>query len=492
MQPPNKKLPGARGIPPPFRQSASPAPPFKPFVAQAKTTVLSQNVKRPVAQTKAGPTSQPTPPRAAPSVYRPQAQPHVLQRKSVQPPPRKLAPAAYRPLPEPKVLQSKKANTKSVFGSASLNHGRTAGVSHEPRPAAAPSQLGARNTQWPVSTPASGPRHAGAAPVRVAPNSTRQIPRAVQTKNISNQSSRTAFPFAGVVQRLPIGPPNPINAKGATKEETDDKGRVWLNDEKGHRWLLRTSSLGNDYWWPVPKGKSKRGFVMYMRTVPGSMSMSGLAEQKNMIEALSWSIEDDEKSVMATAAPNPAKRMQQGTQMAKYFGADAVRTANNSGNGSYISASTYAGEDGWEWLHLHGHGIGGLETPDNLVAGSHGANTEMAAIECAVKKVMGASTPVAIRVSAALEKGERLGKPSVKATAIFYTITASGKPPLNFTIDASRDKLLQQEYDQLEALVTAALCGVPRPIAFLRASDVSDSGAGGGSKAAGAAGAKPQ
>ena len=85
----NKKPPGARGIPQPFNRQAGHGPQFKPAVAQLKTAVSAQSVKRPVA----------------PPVYRPQQAPKVLQTKSSsaqrpsagQAPRRPVAPPVYRP-----------------------------------------------------------------------------------------------------------------------------------------------------------------------------------------------------------------------------------------------------------------------------------------------------------------------------------------------------------------------------------------------------------
>ena len=77
------------------------APQIKPRVAQLKTAVSAPNVKRPVA----------------PPVYRPQATPKVLQRKSSSPqnlhqaPPRPIASPVNRPQPAPKVLQTKSSVT---------------------------------------------------------------------------------------------------------------------------------------------------------------------------------------------------------------------------------------------------------------------------------------------------------------------------------------------------------------------------------------------
>jgi hypothetical protein len=61
----NKKSPRARGIPQPFNHTAGQVTQTKPVVAQLKTGVSAQSVKRPVA----------------PPVYRPQPLPKLMQRK---------------------------------------------------------------------------------------------------------------------------------------------------------------------------------------------------------------------------------------------------------------------------------------------------------------------------------------------------------------------------------------------------------------------------
>ena len=156
----NKKLPGATRVSQPSNRQAVAASHVKPGVTQLKTAVSAQSVKRPAAPTAFRP--QPTPkvlqtksssarrppaahsPRApvAPPVYRPEAkkvvQPKVAsaQRKSPTPPPPyrpgqkrvaqpKMAAAAqapaaaktppvYRPRPAPKVLQMKQAQPAAV------------------------------------------------------------------------------------------------------------------------------------------------------------------------------------------------------------------------------------------------------------------------------------------------------------------------------------------------------------------------------------------
>lgn len=104
MNPTNKKSPKAQHIPPVLKHQAVPNHRFRPALAQLKSAVSSQRTKQPVA----------------PSIYRPQPVPKVLQKKSYssaspqaatrQP----IAPPVYRPQSLPKVLQTKRASSQST------------------------------------------------------------------------------------------------------------------------------------------------------------------------------------------------------------------------------------------------------------------------------------------------------------------------------------------------------------------------------------------
>lgn len=96
----NRKSPGARGIPQPFNRQAGRAPQFKPVVAQLKTRVSAQSVKRPVA----------------PPVYRPQATPAAAQTKMAHGVLNRKSPVAtpvYRLQQVPKVLQTKSSSAQN-------------------------------------------------------------------------------------------------------------------------------------------------------------------------------------------------------------------------------------------------------------------------------------------------------------------------------------------------------------------------------------------
>ncbi len=55
---------------------------------------------------------------------------------------------------------------------------------------------------------------------------------------------------------------------------------------------------------------------------------------------------------------------------------------------SPLKANYYAQRQDCEWLHMHGHGLGGPNSPDNLFAGGHNANSQMLAIESVLKEAI--------------------------------------------------------------------------------------------------------
>lgn len=246
-----------------------------------------------------------------------------------------------------------------------------------------------------------------------------------------------------VLQRLPDGPADPLKAKGKTVESYDSQGRLWLTDSRGKRWYLRESDGGARWWHPVKKAKGQRGYSVYMRTTGAPVTLASAAAHADALAAhrsdLHWGVSTRGAAVLVTAQVNPEKRRQQGAAMAKYFEID----------GPSLSASDYAGEADWEWLHMQGHALGGLETPENLVAGSHGANTEMAAIEKAVGDFK-AAKKIDLDVTPILEGGSRLGKPSLKAVWIRYRVTVNGTLVIDKKINARRARMSKAEYDQLE------------------------------------------
>jgi hypothetical protein len=100
MNPKNTNPTGARGIPQAFNRQAGHAPSSKPVVAQFKTAVSAQSIKRPVA----------------PPAYSPRTMPNAAQPKMANAPGNQKsvgAPPVYRPQPVPKVLQKKSSPAQS-------------------------------------------------------------------------------------------------------------------------------------------------------------------------------------------------------------------------------------------------------------------------------------------------------------------------------------------------------------------------------------------
>lgn len=219
MDPANKKALGARGIPQPFNRQAGHAPQLKPVVAQPKTAVSAQSVKRPVAPPVYRPQqgtkavqpkmAQAAPPvvhakvnaarLAAPAVYRPQNRSQPVQAKTasaaqVKKPP--VVPPVYRPQPTPKVLQTKQA-------SAGASNSPTAGREMPKAPAVYKPNNSSVVVQRRIQ---AGGGH------EVTPNA-----RVANGKRPGQPESPTTMMNARVVQRT-------VNVSGET-----DAGNLWAN-----------------------------------------------------------------------------------------------------------------------------------------------------------------------------------------------------------------------------------------------------------------------
>ncbi len=114
----NKKSTTVRAVPPPVnRQTGSGQ--FKPAVAQLKTGISAQSIKRPVA----------------PPVYRPKTTPNAAQPKMASGAVNRklpIAPPVYRPQQVPKVLQTKSSSAPKPPALANNAH-RVAPASSKPR-----------------------------------------------------------------------------------------------------------------------------------------------------------------------------------------------------------------------------------------------------------------------------------------------------------------------------------------------------------------------
>lgn len=119
----DKKSPGARGIPQPYNHTAGPVTQTKPVVAQLKTGVSAQSVKRPVV----------------PPVYRPQPTPKVMQRKLANVAANAAPPVALavRSSPSPQWLKP----AVSPFGGV-VQRAKKKGEKKEPTPAELYAEVG--------------------------------------------------------------------------------------------------------------------------------------------------------------------------------------------------------------------------------------------------------------------------------------------------------------------------------------------------------------
>jgi hypothetical protein len=245
---------------------------------------------------------------------------------------------------------------------------------------------------------------------------------------------------------------------GAQGQLIDSKGRGW--------YLMRNRPDSNLYHWRrIVRTRRKRGgFNMAMRLVRDEPTLFQIAADWNQrqwaINASGYRSLSLDQAEMGTGR-NTTARKSQGSVMAKFFLAvangtasgltpplstvtreHAIETLNLCTSGS-LSASEYTGRHDQEWLHLRGHGLGGKEEAGNLVAGSHGANSEMAAIEMVLQQFDG-KRPLTFSVKADCFDGTLL------SIVIIMKVELSGTCIYHHTIAANRERLSQLEYTQIQ------------------------------------------
>ncbi|NUT87636.1 hypothetical protein HNO91_14470 [Pseudomonas corrugata] len=245
---------------------------------------------------------------------------------------------------------------------------------------------------------------------------------------------------------------------GALGRLVDSKGRGW--------YLMRNRPHSSLYHWrKIFRAKRKGGgFHMTMRLEREQPSMHQIAADWNHRQ---WAVDESgysnmslEQALVGTGR-NADKRKSQGSVMAKFFVAvangtafgllpplssvtveDARRAVELIESGS-LSASRYAVRDDQEWLHLRGHGLGGREEPSNLVAGSHGANSEMAAIEMVLQQFDG-KRPLTYSVKADCIPGTLI------STLITMEVLLNGTRIFSQVINAARLRLSLSEYAHIQ------------------------------------------
>jgi hypothetical protein len=242
-----------------------------------------------------------------------------------------------------------------------------------------------------------------------------------------------------------------------------------LVDAKGRAWYLFRNRPGADlYHWRrrVVKAKRKKGggFDMAMRLTRGEPSMYQIAADWNhrqwAIDAAGYRNVSLEQALVGTAR-NREARKSQGSVMGKFFAdvaahgtahlpaplntitrEEAERALALCEKGS-LSASLYTGREDQEWLHLRGHGLGGREEPSNLVAGSHGANSEMAAVEMVLQQFDG-KRPLTYSVKADCFPGTLI------SIVIVMTVHLNGSDIYHHAIATTRERLSAWEYAQIQ------------------------------------------
>jgi hypothetical protein len=157
--------------------------------------------------------------------------------------------------------------------------------------------------------------------------------------------------------------------------ETRPDGRE-LAIGSGHYYMLIRGRQNSFYWRKYNvKRPGGRGFFGRLGDNPPTMDQIG--DSINQKEALQSTPLMRLQAMTFSPATPVGKRDSNNKVMGNYFLNSSIS----------MPASVYARTQYCEWLHMHGHGLGGTEGPENLYAGSHAANSHMAAIESAVQEM---------------------------------------------------------------------------------------------------------
>lgn len=322
------------------------------------------------------------------------------------------------------------------------------------------------------------------------------LPTGMQIRNVawgiskhSRRISKDTFDRINVdLFGEPVSVDPPENALAPYRFDKNPKlnsAKGKLIDKKGRGWHLMVNEKNKTYHWrKIARKKGKKtGFSMAMRYQSVPLTLQCIAALRNSYEAAleiaNYNNFSMEQALVDTQR-NDAARKSQGAVMAKFFASLADGTAGNLPaplnaisqehawyavgkiDKSSLSASAYANAAGYEWLHLRGHGLGGAEEATNLVAGSHGANTEMAAIEIVLQQFSGKD--IKYSVQATCENNTLL------ALFIEMVVFLDGKNIYSRKIDARRSTMYEIEYftiqeELINRIVSGGLFG--RTIAFV-------------------------
>jgi len=125
-----------------------------------------------------------------------------------------------------------------------------------------------------------------------------------------------------------------------------------------------------------------------------------------------------------------------------------ISASNAAGRASKAAADS---RHHYEWLHLKADCLGGLVAPNNLVAGSYHANTEMIPLENAIRAAADRGSAMEICVTAFCVAGTQA------ANRINYKVWKDGSKAYEKTIDAIRGPVSIVEMRLLENAATTAL-----------------------------------
>ena len=271
-----------------------------------------------------------------------------------------------------------------------------------------------------------------------------------------------------------------------------------------HYYMLIRPQGGRAYWRKYRlKHTGGRGF--YGRLVEAPPSLGAIAAARNEMEVWSHAVSRQIEFSVASAVHG---RENNNRVMGLYF----------LNGAKPMPASVYAMRPDCEWLHMQGHGLGGHEDPTNLYAGSHGANSQMAAVETALQTMRGIyggdltvnihvitdedyhSEVVCYRIADLLGL-DRLsvyqamaGKESRMLEYIEYSVAVKGIPVWTEKILPFQERRFDEaQFNQINQRVRDAIQGMNRPIAFVPGGQLPGSGGGffppgGGGGAAGAFG----
>ena len=417
----------------------------------------------------------------APPVYRPQPTPRVLQRKSTPaqnpqmgPTPRgPVAPPVYRPEAK-KIVQRIEQVRKG--GLPPLSKTPTAPPVYRPEQnrvgqspiAQTPKARTVHSVQVKAITPQAG---------RPMLMRSQQInPSAVQRKlapHVRGHASR-------VVQCEPTDEEKELLAPriGAIpyRFKTVDERELAIGPTNDYYMLIRLQD-GRAYWRKYRlKRIGGRGF--YGRLVDAPPSLEEIAADINEMDV--WS-QAACRQIDFSAGVAKRDRDNNNHVMGLYF-LDGMRQ---------LPASVYARRPHYEWLHMQGHGLGGVEDPDNLYAGSHGANSHMAAVETALqtmRDIYGNALTVNVRVVADEDYHDRtvcsqiaamlkldesdvfhamFGKESRMLEYIEYRVRVGGERVWTERILAFENRFDEGQFNQIRHRVKDAIKGIRSPIAFV-------------------------